>query len=163
MYYKLISINKDLIDRETLQKILDSLVNWADKWKMCFNEKKCKFMVFGTSSRYDPNEAFSCGPILNPNWEVDLQNRHPKLIMLDENNLKHILEESTCERDLGVLIDNRLRWQPQINIAKSKAYASLGSLKRAIKHWTPSIFKILYIAFVRPHLEFCSSVSWDSD
>ena len=78
--------------------------------------------------------------------------------MLDENNLKHILEESTCERDLGVLIDNRLRWQPQINIAKSKAYASLGSLKRAIKHWTPSIFKVLYTAFVRPHLEFCSSV-----
>ena len=93
----------------------------------------------------------------NPNWEVDPQNRHPKLIMLDENNLKHILEESTCERDLGVLIDNRLRWQPQINIAKSKGYASLGSLKRAIKHWTPIIFKILYTAFVRPHLEFCSS------
>ena len=103
------SIIKDLLDRETLQKDLDSLVNWADNWKMCFNEKKCKFMVFGTSSLYDPNKSFSCDPILNPNWEVDPQNRHPKLIMLDENNLKHILEESTCERDLGVGMVDRLK------------------------------------------------------
>ena len=61
---------------------------------MCFYEKKCKFMVFGKSNRNSPNEAFSCDPILNPNWEVD------PLIMYDDKKTLHILEESSCEKDL---------------------------------------------------------------
>ena len=78
--------------------------------------------------------------------------------MQNEKGNKHILEESTCERDLGIFVDNRLRWQAQINHAKAKAYASLGNLKRSFTHWTPFTFKTLYSAFVRPHLELCSSV-----
>ena len=34
----------------------------------------------------------------------------------------------------------------------------LGDLKRSFTHWTPFTFKTLYSAFVRPHLELCSSV-----
>ena len=58
-------------------------------------------MVFGTSSQYDPNEAFSCDPILNPNWKVDPQNRHPKLIMLDEKNLLTYSKSPPVRETLG--------------------------------------------------------------
>ena len=68
-------------------------------------------MVFGKNNRNSPNEAFSCDPLLNPNREVDPHNRHPQLIMCDDKKTLHILEESTCEKYLGILIDNRLSWQ----------------------------------------------------
>ena len=154
---KLIATIKGIEDHQTLQNDLDALISWANEWKMCFNEKKCKFMVFGNSNRNSPNEAFSCDPLLNPNWEVDPHNRHLQLIMFDDKKTLHILEESTCEKDLGILVDNRVSWRYQIHLAIARAYASLGNLKRNFKHWTPQNFKTLNTTLVRPHLEFCAS------
>jgi len=34
-------------DRESIQEDLNRLVNWADRWKMEFNVKKCKLIHFG--------------------------------------------------------------------------------------------------------------------
>ena len=42
-------------------------------------------------------------------------------------------------------------------MAKSKAYAALGTLKRTFQHWTIESFRILYCTYVRPHLEYCSA------
>ncbi len=41
--------------------------------------------------------------------------------------------------------------------AKSSAYRALGSIRRSFKYWTPRTFKIIYSAYVRPHLEHCSA------
>ena len=45
-------------DREKLQEMLGGLCNWADKWGMAFNTKKCKVMHFGTRNpmyKYEMN------------------------------------------------------------------------------------------------------------
>ena len=34
-------------DRETMQKIIDNLVEWARQWDMSFNVKKCKIIHVG--------------------------------------------------------------------------------------------------------------------
>ena len=34
-------------DRQMLQRDLDQLVNWADKWQLNFNVDKCKVMHIG--------------------------------------------------------------------------------------------------------------------
>ena len=90
-------------------------------------------MVFGKSNRNSPNEAFSWNPLSNPNWEIDPHNCHPQLIMFDDKKMLHILEEFTCEKGLEILVDNRLSWHYQINLAIARAYASLGNLKRNFK------------------------------
>jgi len=36
-------------NRESFQEDLNRLVNWADKWKMEFNVRKCKLMHVGRS------------------------------------------------------------------------------------------------------------------
>ena len=71
----------------------------------------------------------------------------------------------SVERDLGILLENKLSWSQQIEscIYKAiiyKANKSLGLLRRAFKHWTPYTFRILFTTFswsspgiLRPYLE----------
>lgn len=35
------------VDRETLQRDLDTLSTWAEKWQLRFNAQKCKIMHLG--------------------------------------------------------------------------------------------------------------------
>jgi ribonucleases P/MRP protein subunit RPP40 len=72
------------------------------------------------------------------------------------NNLT--LEETSIERDLGVMVDNKLTWLNQINHAKANAYAALSNIKRSFVFWTPYTFKVLFSTFARPHLEYCASI-----
>ena len=104
--------------------------------------------------------AFSLDPsdTNDPNWDIDPNNFHRRFTMTDPSKVVHILEETTVERDLGVYFNNRLNWQRQINHVKAKAYTALGNLKRTFLYWTPQTFKLLYVSYVRPHLEFCSTV-----
>ena len=41
---KLININNNSTDQETLQEDVDILVDWSKTWQMEFNESKCKVM-----------------------------------------------------------------------------------------------------------------------
>ena len=87
----------------------------------------------------------------NPNLETDSHNFHRLYTMRDSENVTHILSETTSERYLGVIIDNKLSWQHQIDRAIAKASSAFGNLKRSFKFWTPSTFRALY---VRPLFAF---------
>ena len=155
---KLIAIIKEEQDKVQLQTDIDALVNWSKNWLMSFNEGKCKVLFFERKKSNELNLAFHCADIDDPNCLVDPHNRHQRFTMQDSSGKFHILEESTLERDLGILVDNRLDWSSQIDHAKAKAYAALGRLKRTFVNWTPHTFRILFSVFVRPHLEFCATV-----
>ena len=73
-----------------------------------------------------------------------------------DSNERTTLEKTTAECDLGVIISNDLKWKFQIQKAANKANVTFGILKRTFSHWTPETVKILYTAFVRPHLEYAS-------
>ena len=75
-----------------------------------------------------------------------------------DSNERTTLEKTTAECDLGVIISNDLKWKFQIQKAANKANVTFGILKRTFSHWTPETVKILYTAFVRPHLEYASSL-----
>ena len=153
---KLIAVIKDSHGYFLLQDDIYSLVEWSHKWKMSFNEEKCKVMFFGEQKFDQLNCAFVWNDgdsETDPNFDTDPHGRHYRFKM---NNVA--LYETVVERDLGILVDNKLNWSNQINHAKSKAYAALGNLKRSFVNWTPYTFKILFSTFVRPHLEYCASV-----
>jgi hypothetical protein len=144
---KLIAVIKSASDRTLLQSDLDRLVEWANTWSMKFNEDKCKSMFFD-KRRLN---------LLNTAFVEDLPGSHVPLTMTDKHGIIHVLNETSVERDLGVLIHNRLLWHDQVAKAKSKAYAAIGLLKRSFKHWSIDSFRILYCTYVRPHLEYCSA------
>ena len=59
------------------------------------------------------------------------------------------------ERDLGVQVDNRLKFSAQCDTAVGKANATLGMIKRTIVSRNHKTITKLYKALVRPKLEYC--------
>ena len=113
----------------------DRLVDWSKKWKLKFNSKKCKFMIIGSrNSSLCSNVKFS---------------------MDNGDDSRH---QTTVERDLGLTINNKLKWNNHIDKSALVANNMIFKLKNSFKYWDAVSFKKLYSTFVRPHLEYCTSV-----
>ena len=114
---------------ELLQKDLINIKEWASKWKMEFNVDKCKIMHLGTTN---PGYSYSMG----------------------EQNLAI----TTDERDLGVLVDDKLVFDKHIIGIVNKANRMLGMIRRGFSCMDKEIFMYLYPVLVRPLLEYCVQV-----
>jgi hypothetical protein len=62
------------------------------------------------------------------------------------------------EKDLGMIIDNKLSFDKHINEQTKKANKTLGIIRRTFHNLTASNFKKLFTSLVRPLLEYASSV-----
>ena len=92
---------------------------------MDFNVDKCSYIVFN-------NKYFD--------------------INLKMNGLDMCKTEK--ERDLGIMISSNLKWSMQVMVAAKRANMVLGQLSKAFKSWSIDTCRNLYVAFVRPHLEY---------
>ena len=67
----------------------------------------------------------------------------------------------TSVRYLGVLLTEHLSWSEHVSALNAKAKQSIGVLFRNFyKNAQPSTLLKLYLAYIRPHFEYCSPV-WD--
>ena len=60
------------------------------------------------------------------------------------------------QKDLGVAIDNKLKFVPHIQAMVKKANRNLGLIKRTFSYLDKTVFLNLYKTIVRPHLEYAS-------
>ena len=72
----------------------------------------------------------------------------------------HIFDTVQSAKYLGITIHRELNWDQHINNICNKANKTLGFLGRNLKISNSSIKERAYKAFVRPTLEYASSV-WD--
>ena len=121
-------------DHESLQNDLDKLVEWSNTWQLRFNEDKCKVLQLGN------------------------KNMHHKYDMKRKDNTRVILESSEVEKDLGVHIDKDLKFSKHVEVQVNKANKILGLIRRSYEFLNGETMKMLFIALVRPHLEFANSV-----
>ena len=84
---------------------------------------------------------------------------------IEHSNPKHTytmdgseLSTSTAERDLGVLIDDKLRFDKHIKAIVGKANRMLGMIKIGFACLDIPVFLNLYRVLVRPLLEYCVQV-----
>jgi len=65
-----------------------------------------------------------------------------------------LLESRSVERDLGVLVDDRLTMSQQCTLAAKKASGILGCIKKSVASRSRDVLLPLYTALVRPYLEY---------
>jgi len=107
-----------------IQQDLDRLESWAERNLMRFNKGKCRVLHLG-------------------------RNNHMHQYRLGAD----LLDSSSPERNLGVLVDDRLTMSQQCALAAKNGI--LGCIKKSVASRSRDVLLPLYSAPVIPHLEYC--------
>ena len=118
-------------DRETMQKIIDNLTEWAETWDMAFNVKKCKILHVGYN---------------NPGYNYFMNGTQ--------------IVSATEEKDLGVVVEASMKPGKQCAQAAKNGNFALGQIQRAFHYQKKANLVPLFKTFIRPKLEFAAA-AWN--
>ena len=117
---------------DTLNKELDNLSVWFTINKLSLNVKKTNYIVFG--------------------WENIMNNNSESF--KDHN----VISKINSSKYLGIIIDEKYKWQEHINAVTNKENISLGVIYK-IKNALPvSILPLLHSTLILPYDQYCNIV-----
>ena len=107
---KLAMVIQNIKDAQWMQENLNRICEWAERWRMCFNVKKCLVMHYGKN---------------NIRYEYEMYGR--------------VIKEAKEEKDLGVWVEEDMRPSKQCRMAAQSANWALGQLSRAFHFIRPKL------------------------
>ena len=118
-------------DAGALQSDINTLCDWTKLNDLHLNAAKCSVISFSRSN--------------NP-LQFDY--------VLDSTPLNRVAKV----RDLGVTLDAQLNFIEHIGNISSKGFKQLGFVLRHSRDFSSDTLKLLFLVFVRSHLEYCSVI-----
>jgi ribonuclease P/MRP protein subunit RPP40 len=128
---KLYTILNTNVNEFNLQKRLDDLQNWSDVWQLRISYKKCAVLPIN----YSQNEPYS-------------------VLTLGENELSMVDDV----KDLGIIMDNKLKFTLHINRMIAKAFNRSNLILKCFLSKDVETLIRAFIVYVRPTLEYASCV-----
>ena len=119
---------------QLLQEDLEELAAWSLTWGMAFNVSKCNIISITNATKHKQKFSYS-------------MNGEP-------------IKSVKSAPYLGLIINNKLRWNQHIDSISSAANRMLGFLNRAMRKCSGQLKEKAYKTTVRPKLEYCSTI-WD--
>lgn len=114
-------------DCEELQRDIDKVWEWSNRWQMEFNSGKCKKMEFGKSNR-------RC--IYNYKMGNETINK------------------TTREKDLGVIFSENLSPEKHINKITGETLSLLRNIRVAFAYLDIEMMRKIITTMIRPRLEY---------
>ena len=68
------------------------------------------------------------------------------------------LDQVVSEKDLGTILDPSLMFRDNISSMVNNANRMMGIIRRSLGHLNTNMFKLLYKALARPHIEYAAAV-----
>jgi ribonuclease P/MRP protein subunit RPP40 len=130
-FYKFIKTD---IDHLILQNNFNDFQQWSNKWQLKLNVKKCKIISFGR------------GDIVKYNYSITSE------------QVESPLGREEYITDLGIVMDQELKFSRHIKDKINKAFSVLGVIKRNFKYLNADTLVLLYKSMVRVHIEYGQSV-----
>ena len=118
-------------DKEKLQEDLDCVCKWSSLWLLKFHTDKCKVLSLGYKLDETP-------PTFN-------------MVTNSEDGVK--LEATTCEKDIGVHVDDNLSFKDHIYNRIKKANAVMGIIRRTFDYLDQNMFLQHFKSLVRLLIE----------
>ena len=116
-------------DRDQIQSDLHALGDWSKTWLLPFNSSKCKTLHLGHGNE---RQTYTL-------HDVEL-------------------EQVSSERDLGVIVDDVLKFREQAAAVVAKGNRVLGLIRRSFENIDGTSLPLLYKTLVRPLLEYGNAV-----
>jgi len=131
---KVYRVINDIEDCVILDEDLDKLTAWARTWQMSFHPEKSFVLRVGKD-------------------HLDYQ-----YTMVNNDGIPCPLKVTTEERDLGVLLDSKLKFSSHITQTVKKANKMLAIIRRTFTYLDAATMSMLYKSLVRPRVEYAVCV-----
>lgn len=125
---------QNLEDFEMIQDDLDKLCQWTINWLLFFNAEKCKVLHIGKD---------------NPKFEYELTDK--------DGNIK-ALDHVEFEKDLGIYVQDNLKFDRHISLTVNRANRLAGLIKRSFSYLDEETLLVLYKTLVRPILDYGNTI-----
>ena len=131
----------------SVQLDINRVAHWSECMQMNFNIEKCHSLHLGSNNTKHQYTI--------PRQSDTITKEHSCAYTYTFHNLSQV----TDEKDLGVTVDEELKFKKHIEDKISTANKMLGLIRHTFKHLDNRSFCMLYKSLVRPHLEY-ASVIW---